>query len=284
MLVLGIDTSSDVGGVGLVQDGRLLAEYTLTVKRTHSELVMASVDRVLRDVGATPGDLTGICAATGPGSFTGLRIAITTAQVMGYCLGIPVVGVSTLDAMAYGFSGYPGLIIPALDAKHERVYTAIYCGRPGMLQASEEPASSPEQGGHQDPGGPGDAHSEGAELRTFSQPESVADGPLTRLTSYAAVSVRTLATAALRLAGRLATREVLLLGDGAVRYGDLLEELGPELEFVRLPGHQMVPRAGGVAMVGYHAIAAGKADGGIAPMYLKRPEAEILWEKRHKKP
>lgn len=283
MLVLGIDTSSDVGGVGLVQDGRLLAEYTLTVKRTHSELVMASVDRVLKDVGAVPGDLAGICAATGPGSFTGLRIAITTAQVMGYALGVPVVGVSTLDAMAYGFSGCPVLIVPALDAKHERVYTSIYCGRPEGLRVPERPLSPPRQGGRPEPGGPGDARSEAAELELLSEPEVVAQGPLVRLTSYAAVSVKTLAEAVSRLSHRLAGREVLLLGDGAVRYGDLLEGLAPEIGFTRLPGHQMAPRGGGVAMVGYHAIAAGKADGGIAPMYLKRPEAEILWEKRHRR-
>lgn len=283
MLVIGIDTSTDVGGIGLVQDGRLVAEYTLTVRRTHSELVMASVDTVLRDVGALPRDLAGVCAATGPGSFTGLRIAITTAQVMGYSLGIQVVGVPTLDAMAYGFAGYPGLVVPALDAKHGRVYTAIYCGRAVMLRTAGPFSSPAQQGGGSAPGASGDGRPEAAGLELLSEPEVIGNGPLLRLTSFAAVDVEALAAAVSRAACMLAGGDVLLLGDGALRYGDLLEEFAPKLGFVRPPEHQMVPRGGGVAMVGYHAIAAGKVDGGIAPMYLKRPEAEILWEKRHRR-
>ena len=80
MRVLAVETSSLAGGVALLDDERLVAEYVLDVRVTHSERLMSSVDRVLADARWAPRELDGLAVAVGPGSFTGLRIGITLAK------------------------------------------------------------------------------------------------------------------------------------------------------------------------------------------------------------
>ena len=125
MLTLSIDTSTMVGGLALLDDRVLVAEYTLGVKRTHSERLMASVERVMEDAGLAPRDLQLIACSIGPGSFTGIRIGVSAAKAMAYALGIPIVGVITLDALTHGRS-HRGLIRAVVDARHGRVYSALY--------------------------------------------------------------------------------------------------------------------------------------------------------------
>ncbi len=94
----------------------------------HSENLMESVQRLLAMGKTEPRELELLVCSLGPGSFTGLRIGMATVKGMAYGLGIPYVAVPSLAYMAYGYDDYPGLIVPLLDAKKNRFYTALYKG------------------------------------------------------------------------------------------------------------------------------------------------------------
>lgn len=124
--ILALDSSTRVGSVALLDGEELIAEYTLGVQRTHAERLMPAVVQVITDAGWQPQELEGLVVATGPGSFTGLRIAVTTAKALAYALGLPVVGISTLDALAWGTGARGWLVSPLLNARRQQVYTSLY--------------------------------------------------------------------------------------------------------------------------------------------------------------
>jgi tRNA threonylcarbamoyladenosine biosynthesis protein TsaB len=126
MRVLAVETSSLAGGVALLDDGRLVAEYLLDVRVTHSERLMASVDRVLADAYWTPRELHGLAVAVGPGSFTGLRVAVSTVKGLALALGLPIAPVPTLDAMAAALPWAALPVCPVLDARKGEVYASLY--------------------------------------------------------------------------------------------------------------------------------------------------------------
>ena len=98
MRVLAVETSSLAGGVALLDDDRLVAEYLLDVSVTHSERLLSAVDRVLGDARWTPRELTGLAVAIGPGSFTGLRVGMSVAKGLAVALDRPIIGVPSLPA------------------------------------------------------------------------------------------------------------------------------------------------------------------------------------------
>lgn len=126
MRVLALETSTLAGGVALLDGDRVVGEYFLNVRVTHSERLLPAVDRVLADAGWRPGDLEGVAVAIGPGSFTGLRVGLATAKGLAVALRVPVVGVPTLDAMAAAlpFAALP--VCPVVDARKGEVYCARY--------------------------------------------------------------------------------------------------------------------------------------------------------------
>ena len=126
MRVLALETSTLAGGVALVDGERLVAEYLLDVSVTHSERLMAAVDRVLADARWAPRDLDGIAVSIGPGSFTGLRIGVSTAKGLAWALGVPVAAVPTLDAMAAAIPWAALPVCPVLEARRaEWEYLAL---------------------------------------------------------------------------------------------------------------------------------------------------------------
>jgi tRNA threonylcarbamoyladenosine biosynthesis protein TsaB len=126
MRVLAIETSTLAGGAALLDGDQLVGEYVLNVRTTHSERLLAAVDRLLQDAGWTLTSLEGLAVAVGPGSFTGLRIGVSTVKGLAYSLRIPVVAVSTLEALAWTlpFTRHP--ICPVLDARKGEVYAALF--------------------------------------------------------------------------------------------------------------------------------------------------------------
>ncbi len=104
-LVLGLETSGRLTGAALVEEGRLIAESSLDVWAKSQETLLAQVDRVLREHGRTPRQVTRLGVAVGPGSFTGLRVGIAAAQGLCLGLGIPAVSVPSHRAMALPFRG-----------------------------------------------------------------------------------------------------------------------------------------------------------------------------------
>jgi tRNA threonylcarbamoyladenosine biosynthesis protein TsaB len=126
MKVLGIDTSTSCGSVGLIDDDSLIAEYLLNIPVTHSERLLGAIELILREARCALEDLDGWAISLGPGSFTGLRIGVSTVKGLAFATGKPVAGVPTLDALACLISPTPYLICPILDARKGEVYTAIY--------------------------------------------------------------------------------------------------------------------------------------------------------------
>jgi tRNA threonylcarbamoyladenosine biosynthesis protein TsaB len=126
MRVLAVETSSLAGGVALLDDERLVAEYLLDVSVTHSERLMAAIDRVLTDARWTARELGGLAVAVGPGSFTGLRIAVSTVKGLGLALRLPIAAVPTLDAMAAALPWAALPVCPVLDARKGEVYASRY--------------------------------------------------------------------------------------------------------------------------------------------------------------
>ena len=126
MRVLALETSTLAGGVALVDGERLVAEYVLDVSVTHSERLLSAIDRVLGDAGWTPRDLDGLAVSIGPGSFTGLRIGVSTAKGLALALRVPIAAVPTLDAMAAAVP-WPALpLCPVVAARRDEVYASLY--------------------------------------------------------------------------------------------------------------------------------------------------------------
>ncbi len=126
MKVLAIDTSSAVASAAVVEDNVLLGEYILNHKKTHSQKIMVMVERLMDDLELTVRDIDVFAAAVGPGSFTGLRIGVATVKALAHSVNKPVVGVGSLEGMAYNLPYAEHIIVPIMDARRNHVYTASY--------------------------------------------------------------------------------------------------------------------------------------------------------------
>ena len=129
-MILAIDTSTSVGGVALIDGDKLIASRILNVVKTHSERLMNAVHDTMSEADLNlKRDVHAIVCGIGPGSFTGVRIAVSAAKSMAYALNLPIIGVSTLDALSYAIP-FKGKVVSMIDARHERVYSAEYveCG------------------------------------------------------------------------------------------------------------------------------------------------------------
>lgn len=138
MNILALDTSSIVATVAIMADDKLIGEYTVNHKRTHSQKLMPMIEELMKSCEMEMEDIDVVAVAEGPGSFTGLRIGVATAKGLAHAMNIPVVGVSTLDALAFNLAFSRGLICPILDARRSQVYTAVYKWDDGVLHIIEE--------------------------------------------------------------------------------------------------------------------------------------------------
>lgn len=104
----------------------MIAEHSAVVSRANSESLMCVCEKLLADAGWDASDLDGVAVAIGPGSFTGVRIGVTTAKALGYALDVPIGPVVTLDAIAANVSFSEMLVCPLVCARRDLVYTAVY--------------------------------------------------------------------------------------------------------------------------------------------------------------
>lgn len=222
-----------VSSVAVASEQKLLAELTVQTKLTHSETLMPHIEQVLQLAGVEKGQLEGIGVSIGPGSFTGLRIGLAAAKGMAYALQVPIVGCSTLEAMAWNCPSegiYTGSMV---DAQKGNAYAAFYYWKSGILQAQ-------------------------APVRIL---------PLTDAVSYA---------------GGLG-RPVMLCGD--IVQKKIVGRMELPAQVQAAPANICMPRAANTAMLGIAKLAQGEAGNvmDMEPVYLRRSEAEVLWEARQKK-
>jgi len=140
MKILAIETSTMLGGVALMDDSSgLIAEVRLNVKSTHSERLMTEIDHLLRQAGLKISDIDVFAVAIGPGSFTGLRIGLSTVKGFSYATGKPIVSVPTLEALAWNFPYCRYPVCTMLDARKKEVYTALFkWDKEGFLRLIDE--------------------------------------------------------------------------------------------------------------------------------------------------
>ena len=233
MSILAIDTASSVSSVAVASEGKLQAEVTVEAGRTHSETLLSQIEGALSFAGVERSALTGVAVSIGPGSFTGLRIGLATAKAIAYGLGIPLVGVSTLAALALAVPVSDVHTLALMDAQKGNAYAGLYEWRDGSLH----------------------------EVRP--------------------VRVAPLAEAIAEAADR--GKPVLLTGELAVKKRARLGNLPDNVTLA--PAHLLTARASHVAWLGIARLAAGERDDPMTlePFYIRRSEAEVLWEKRHGK-
>ena len=126
MKVLAIDTSNQAMSIAVLEDSKVISEWTTNIKRNHSEQVMPAIASLIKEAGWQPKQLDKIVVAKGPGSYTGLRIGVTTAKTLAWTLGKELVGVSSLEVLAANCTGKEQYIIPLFDARRGTIYTSLY--------------------------------------------------------------------------------------------------------------------------------------------------------------
>lgn len=125
-MYLAIDTSTETASLAIVQESQVLAELTWYCRQNHSVELMPSINRLLEQASLSLKSLSGVIVARGPGSFNGLRVGVSTAKGLAFSLGVPLAGISTLEAAAYQYAetGFP--VCPVFNAGRGEIATAIY--------------------------------------------------------------------------------------------------------------------------------------------------------------
>lgn len=142
MIVLALESAALTGGVALLKDGEVIAETVLDIRASTSEKLLPAVDRILAANRISPKELGLIAVDVGPGSFTGLKIGIATAQGLSSALGISQIGVVSLEAMAAEAEPpADGLVAPCLDARRGEIYAALYRKNGEGLETVIEPCA-----------------------------------------------------------------------------------------------------------------------------------------------
>ncbi|RDW20037.1 tRNA (adenosine(37)-N6)-threonylcarbamoyltransferase complex dimerization subunit type 1 TsaB [Oceanobacillus arenosus] len=126
MNLLAIDTSNQVLGVAILKDEQIIGEVVTNIAKNHSVRLMPAINQLMNEVGLTPDELNKIVVAKGPGSYTGVRIGMSTAKSLAWALDIPIVGVSSLEVLAYQGRFFDGVICPFFDARRGMVFTGVY--------------------------------------------------------------------------------------------------------------------------------------------------------------
>jgi len=133
MKVLGIDTSGYTNAVGVIEDDRILADFTFAARTDSLEKIVANIDFALKKANLLLEDVQGFGVGLGPGSWTGIRVGVTVAKILAYSTNKPVSGVPTLEVLAYGARNVPALICPIINAVRDTVYAAFYRTKNGTL-------------------------------------------------------------------------------------------------------------------------------------------------------
>jgi tRNA threonylcarbamoyladenosine biosynthesis protein TsaB len=231
--ILGIDTSTKFCNLGLIEDEDVLIEYTINgLKKKHSSILVPAIKELLKTIDLKMEEINGIAVSIGPGSFTGLRIGLGVAKGLSYACSLPLLGIPTLEAMAFPLASIPHLICPILESKKDEIYDAVFRG--------------------------------GESLH--------------RIMDYKCEDIQSLLVRLSPLKER-----IIFLGDGIKKYRDDIEfKIGKNALFI--DSQINLPVATNIAFLGLNKLRKGEADdvSTLSPFYLRRSEAEIVWEKKYK--
>ena len=229
MLLLALDSATPRVSVAIGRDGAVVGEVKLVGGRRHAEQVAPAIRYLCNELDVELGHLTAIAVGLGPGLFTGLRVGVTTAKVMAQALRVPVVGIPSLDLVAYPVRHTTRMIAAVLDARRHEVFYARYRPVPGGVQ------------------------------RVCDYEVGPPDDLVSELEA--------------------GTEEVLLVGDGALAY----PEVFGRLERVEHAGPAFTaPSAAALVELAAARVEREEfeAHWDVHPLYLRRSDAEIEWERR----
>ncbi|MCF2652038.1 tRNA (adenosine(37)-N6)-threonylcarbamoyltransferase complex dimerization subunit type 1 TsaB [Anaeromassilibacillus senegalensis] len=134
MLILALDSSASPASAALLEDGKILSEFYINTKQTHSQTLMPMAEAVLRLSAKTLDDVDCLAVSAGPGSFTGVRIGVSCVKGLAMARNIPCAGVSTLRAMAENARGMDGIVCAVMDARCGQVYNALFRVENGEIE------------------------------------------------------------------------------------------------------------------------------------------------------
>ena len=229
MLVLGIETSTSQASVAIGSEQGLIASALVSRGASHNEFLLPAVRFCLDEAGLGFRNLTGVAASLGPGLYTGMRVGMATSKALAQALSVPIVGMSSLDLLAYEVRYSPKTICAVLDARRGEVFHAFYRASPGGIQRMSDYA--------------------------LEKPERLAVG----------------------LASR--PEEVLVVGNGALLYNDVFEEIGSIVE-VGTMSHAF-PDARSLVELALPRMLREDFDSvyTLKPLYLRRSARRIRWER-----
>lgn len=133
MKILSLETSAKACSAAVTEGGLVVTSCFQNRGLTHSRTLMPMVEAMLKNAELTLADCDAVAVASGPGSFTGIRIGVAAAKGLAFGAGIPVIGISTLEAMAAGVGFWNGRVVCAMDARRSQIYNAVFSAREGTL-------------------------------------------------------------------------------------------------------------------------------------------------------
>ncbi len=264
MVVLALDTTTRAGSLALARDGEVIDVFVGDGNRTHAARLPGDLLDCLARHGLTPADVELFAVASGPGSFTGLRIGIATIQGLAFANARQVVGVSALDALAYSARPSGGwrpdaprsLVGAWMDARRGEVFAELYRAAASSHAGASERAREPGQ-----PTAAGLGDLDVLEPASVGEPSAVLARWQDRLLAWEG--------------------SIELIGDGALAYATLLLDAGiPRLGVAA----SVPPLAPAMALIAERVALAGGAvpPHGIRPLYVRRPDAELARDRRRR--
>lgn len=139
MKVLAVESTSMAAGAALIQEDRLIGEIRTNHRKTHSEQLLPMIDQLLALCECPLSQVDILAVSVGPGSFTGIRIGVATVKGLAQALGKPVVGVNSLEALAWQANAFQGLVVPLVDAQRNLVYTGMYRFKDSRMETLLQP-------------------------------------------------------------------------------------------------------------------------------------------------
>ncbi len=230
MIVLGIDTATRQASIALGTESGTLGSLTLAARPTRHEAVLPALEHLTRWTGTDLGHVGGVVVGIGPGLFTSLRVGVEVAKSLAQVLGVPILGIPSLDVLAFAVRQTRDPIAAMIDARRGEVFVGRYRPAPGGVQREGEYAvRSPEAAA--------------AEIQALGE-------------------------------------ETLLTGDGATLYRDRFEELGGQVVFA--PSAQAHPDARALIELAIPRFEREEHDRlfDVVPIYLRKSDAEIAWDRR----
>ncbi len=246
-MILGIDSSGLTASVAITDEDRdlAIAEYTVNLKKTHSQTLLPMIDEIFGLTGMVKKDITAVAVAAGPGSFTGLRIGGATAKGIAEALDIPVIPVPTVQGLAYNCVGFRELVCPVMDARRNQTYTGIY-------EFVKKEGLSDIEGGN------------------MASPSGVYHYSMNEIMPQSAVDIEELINKLNELG-----REVIFLGDGVPVFAEIIDR-DLKAAHTYAPSGLNRQSAVSVARLGEVLLSEGKvlSAADFAPEYLRQSQAE----------